>query len=234
VKRLITPDRRIAFKERGAKIAAMNQQARDHNRELAAVGWDASPVSTARLCAEIWAQVKNEDWSLVSFDRHLSTWPTKLWNFDKHYQFIGAQGGSGVGYGLPAAVGAALANRKHGRLSINIQQDGDLNYAPAVLWTAAHHKIPMLNIMHNNRAYHEERMYIELLGAKFDRGLDRSDIGTALTGPNIDYAPIARGYGLYAEGPISNPNELGPAIKRGIERVKAGEPVLIDVLTQPR
>ena len=77
-------------------------------------------------------------------------------------------------------------------------------------------------------------MYIELFGAKFDRGLENSDIGTAISGPNIDYAKIAAGYGLYAEGPIQDPSQLGPAIKRGIERVKAGEPALIDVVMQPR
>ena len=42
------------------------------------------------------------------------------------------------------------------------------------------------------------------------------------------------GLRLYAEGPISDPNDLAPALKRGIERVKKGEPVLIDVVTQPR
>jgi acetolactate synthase I/II/III large subunit len=234
VKRLLTADRRRAIQERGAKIASANEQARVHNREMATVGWDASPISTARLCAEVWGAIKNEDWSLVSFDRHLSSWPTRLWKFDKHYQFIGPQGAGGVGYGAPAAVGAALANKKHGRLSVNIQQDGDLNYVPAVLWTAAHHQIPMLNIMFNNRAYHEERMYIQLLAAKFDRGIDRSDIGTALNSPDIDYASIAKGYGLYSEGPIADPAELGPAIKRGVDRVKRGEPALLDVITQPR
>jgi thiamine pyrophosphate-dependent acetolactate synthase large subunit-like protein len=233
VKKLITPDRRRAL-QRGAKIASENQAGRARNRELAAVAWDASPITTARLSAEIWAQVKNEDWSLVSNDRFISSWPTRLWNFSKPYQYIGAQGGSGIGYQAPAAVGAALANKKHGRLTVNIQCDGDLNYAPGVLWTAAHHQIPMLNVMHNNRAYHEERMYLALLSAKYDRDLGRSDIGTALSGPNIDYASIAKGYGLYAEGPITDPKDLGPALKRAIARVKAGEPALLDVVTQPR
>ena len=77
-------------------------------------------------------------------------------------------------------------------------------------------------------------MYITLLGAKYDRSPETSDIGTALKGPNIDYASIAKGFGLYSEGPIEKPDELGPAIRRGIERVKKGEPALIDVVTQPR
>jgi acetolactate synthase-1/2/3 large subunit len=234
VKRILTPDRKRALAERGAKTAKANQAARDRNRELAAVAWDASPISTARLSAELWAQVKNEDWSLVSTDRMVSAWPTRLWNFTKHYQYIGANGAAGIGYGAPAAVGAALANRKHGRLSVCIQCDGDLNYAPGVLWTAAHHEIPLLYVMHNNKAYHEERMYITALGARFNRGVDRSDIGTAMIDPDIDYASIAKGYGLYAEGPIADPAALGPAIGRALERVKAGEPALLDVRTQPR
>ena len=85
----------------------------------------------------------------------------RLWDFTKHYQHLGVSGGSGIGYGAPAAIGGALANRKYGRLSVNIQNDGDLMYAPGVLWTAAHHKIPVLTIMNNNRAYHEEMMHIQ-------------------------------------------------------------------------
>jgi len=233
-KKLITPDRRQAIQERATKIAEANQRDHERDREMAAGAWDASPISTARLSAELWAQIKNEDWSLVSNDRFISSWPTRMWNFSKHYQYIGAQGGAGIGYQAPASVGAALANRKHGRLSVSIQCDGDLNYAPAVLWTAAHHGIPMLSIMHNNRSYHEERMFLTLLAAKYDRDPGTSDIGTALNGPNIDYASIAKGYGLYAEGPISNPQDLGPALKRALERVKKGEPALLDVVTQPR
>jgi acetolactate synthase I/II/III large subunit len=234
VKRLINADRKRAFAERGAKIAEANQRTRERNRELAAVGWDASPITCARLAAELWAQVKSEDWSLVSNDRYPSYWCTRLWDFKKPYQYIGAQGAAGIGYGAPAAVGAALANRKHGRLSVNIQPDGDLNYAPAVLWTAAHHRIPLLTLMHNNRAYHQERMYLQMQGNKYNRGIDKADVGTALIDPDIDYASVAKGYGVYSEGPIRDPKDLGPAIRRGIERVKKGEPVLLDVVTQPR
>jgi acetolactate synthase-1/2/3 large subunit len=234
VKRILTPDRKRAIAERGVKTVKAIQEARLQNRAVASVGWDASPISTARLSAELWAQIKNEDWALVSTDRMVSAWPTRLWNFTKHYQHIGAQGAAGVGYGAPASVGAALAHRKHGRLAISIQCDGDLNYAPGVLWTAAHHRIPLLFVMHNNKAYHEERMYITALGARFNRGMDNIDIGTALINPDIDYASIAKGYGLYAEGPISDPGALAPAIKRAIARVKAGEPALLDVRTQPR
>jgi len=234
VKRQITPDRKRAFEQRGEKVAEANQKLHQRNLEMAGVGWDASPISTARMSAELWAQVKNEDWSLVSVDRYPSYWSTRLWDFKKHYHYIGAQGAAGIGYNAPAAVGAALANRKHGRLTVSIQPDGDLNYAPGVLWTAVHHRIPLLSIMHNNRGYHQERMYVQMVANKRDRGIDRSHIGTSFEDPFINYAKMAETYGMYSEGPISDPKDLGPAIRRGIARVKAGEPALIDVVTQPR
>ncbi|MGA2714363.1 MAG: thiamine pyrophosphate-dependent enzyme [Bryobacteraceae bacterium] len=235
VKRLLTDDRKRFFKERGVKLAEAGQRVRDRNRQNATLGWNSSPISTARLSAEIWGQIRNEDWSLVSnVNLFLSAWPTRLWDFDKHYQYIGAQGAAGIGYGAPAAVGAALANKKHGRLSVNIQCDGDLNYAPGVLWTAAHHRIPLLTIMHNNRGYHQELMQVQTMANRANRGIDRAQIGTTITDPNIDYAKMAQTYGMYGAGPISDPQDLAPALKRAIEIVKRGEPALIDVVTQPR
>jgi len=223
-----------ALQQRGAKIAAAHREARMQAMETAAFGWDSSPVSLARLSAELWDQIKTEDWSLVSWQGFVSGWPGRLWDFDKHYRYIGGQGAGAMGYGAPAAVGAALANRKHGRLSINIQTDGDLNYAPGVLWTACHHKIPLLTVMHNNRAYHQEVMFVQQMASERNRGADRAHIGTTLREPNIDYAKMAQAYGMYGEGPIENPKDLAPAIKRALDRVKRGEPALLDVITQPR
>jgi acetolactate synthase-1/2/3 large subunit len=234
-RRLITTDRKRAFSERGAKYAEAAKRTKEQAIEQAAFGWDSSPITTARVSAEIWNQIRNEDWSLLSdVNPFFSNWPTRLWDFEKHHNYIGGHGAYGVGYGAPAATGAALANRKYGRISVNIQCDGDLNYAPAVLWTAAHHHIPLLSIMHNNRAYHQELMYIEDMAARAQRGVDTAKVGTGLFDPNIDYAMLAKAYGVYSAGPIENANDLGPAIKKAIDVVKKGEPALIDVITQPR
>jgi acetolactate synthase-1/2/3 large subunit len=234
-KRLITADRKRAFADRGVKLAAAAKRTKEQALEQASYAWDSSPITTARVSAELWNQIKHEDWSLLSdVNPFFSNWPTRLWDFEKHHNYIGGHGAYGVGYGAPAAVGAALANRKYGRLSVNIQCDGDLNYAPGVLWTAAHHHIPLLSIMHNNRAYHQELMYVEDAAARANRGIDKALIGTGITDPNIDYATMAKAYGMYGAGPISNPNDLGPAIRKAIEVVKKGEPALLDVITQPR
>jgi acetolactate synthase-1/2/3 large subunit len=235
VKRLLTDDRRRAFAGRGTALAAARQKSLERARTDATYAWDATPISTARLSAEIWGQIKDKDWSLLSDTTPwISNWPLRLWSFDKHYQFIGGAGGYGVGYGAPAAVGAALANRKYGRISVNIQCDGDLMYAPGVLWTAAHHHIPILNVMHNNRGYHQELMHVQRMANRHNRGITRANIGTTLESPNIDYAKLAQSMGVYAEGPISDPKDLGPALQRAIDVVQKGEPALVDVLTQPR
>lgn len=234
VRRRLDASRKNAFADRAAKLAAAHDESLEQARDAAAFAWDASPISTARLAAELWAQIKSEDWSLVSSATFVSRWPLRLWAFEKHYQYIGAQGGYGIGYNAPASVGAALANRKYGRLSVNIQCDGDLMYAPGVLWTAAHHNIPLLTVMHNNRAYHQEVMQVQIMANRHSRGLDRAGIGTTICDPNIDFAKLAESMGVHAEGPISDPKELGPAITRAIQVVKRGEPVLLDVLTQPR
>ncbi|HEV2521717.1 MAG TPA: thiamine pyrophosphate-dependent enzyme [Candidatus Acidoferrales bacterium] len=235
VKRLLNDDRKRTFADRGKKLAAQHEDALRRARDEAAYGWDASPITTGRLCAEIWGAIRNEDWSLgCEVSPWVNRWPLRLWNFDKFYQYIGSSGGFGVGYGAPAALGAALANRKYGRLSVTIQNDGDLMYAPGVLWTSAHHRIPLLSVMHNNRAYHQEVMHVQRMANRHSRGVERASIGTTITDPNIDFATVAKGMGVYSEGPITDPKDLGPAIKRAVEVVKRGEPALVDAVTQPR
>src|SRR5688572_26407926 len=233
-RRATTTDRRTAFEARGKRLAQAHASALERARSEAAYAWDASPISTARMTMELWAQIKSEDWALVAESGIMSDWTSRLWSFEKHYQSLGGSGGAGVGYGAPAAVGAALANRKHGRLSVTIQGDGDFLYARGVWWTAAHHRIPLLAVMHNNRAYHQEVMHLQRMASRHNRGITRAHIGTTIDDPNVDFAKIAQGMGVHAQGPITNPNDLGPAIRRALDVVKRGEPSLIDVVTQPR
>ena len=132
-----------------------------------------------------------------------------------------SRGGAGVGYNAPASLGAALANKRQGRLTVTFNGDGDLMFVPSTLWTAAHHRIPLLYIVHNNRAYHQEYMYLQAMANRHGRGIRNTHIGTTITDPNIDYATVARGFGVYGEGPITDPNELAPALKRALAAVQA-------------
>jgi acetolactate synthase-1/2/3 large subunit len=229
VKRLVTPDRQRIFDERGKAFAAASARALEQARTNATYGWDASPISTARLSAELWNAIKDHDWANVG-----GVAGGALWNMEKHYQTIDQGGVSAEGGDLPTAVGAALAHRKHGRLAVSIQKDGDFMYAPGALWTAAHHRIPLLSVMHNNRSYHQEVMHIQRMANRHQRGITNASIGNSLADPNIDYAAMAKSMGVYGEGPITNPNDLGPALKRAVDVVLKGEPALVDVVTQPR
>jgi thiamine pyrophosphate-dependent acetolactate synthase large subunit-like protein len=233
VKAEITPTYRAAIEKRGQAAQTAYAQSKDRMRtDAAAAAWNASPVSSARLCAELWPLIRNEDWALVG--RALGGWPQRMWNFDKHYQHIGGSGGAGVGYNLPSAVGAALAHKEHGRFAVNIQPDGDCMYAPGAIWTSAHHKIPMLTVMNNNRAYHQEVMHLQRMAAWRQRRMDRWHIATTIRDPYVSFAKLADAMGVAGIGPIENPNDLGAALKRGVQIVKSGEPVIIDVVMQPR
>lgn len=227
-----------AIAKRGEANRKAKAEARDRTRQLAAIGWDAVPISTARMTAELWPYIKDLDWSMIGSERQMSSWPSRLWPMEKHYSHIGASGGYGVGYNSPAAVGAALANRDLGRFSVNFQPDGDFMYVPGVLWTAARHKIPMLTIMHNNRGYHQEVMHVQRMSNRRDRvaylGKDLGPLGTRIENPDVDYAKLAASMGWWSAGPITDPKDLGPTFKRAVEVVKSGQPALVDVVTQPR
>jgi thiamine pyrophosphate-dependent acetolactate synthase large subunit-like protein len=117
-----------------------------------------------------------------------------------------------------------------------MQNDGDMMYTPSALWTATHHAIPMMFVMRNNRAYHQELMHLQRMANRYQRGAtwERTHVGVAIDNPNIDFAMMARSMGLYGEGPITDPKDLGPALRRAAERVEKGEVALVDVVTQPR
>ena len=219
---------------RAAKYKGDWAKGRARLRDAATYAWDASPISTARMCMELYSAVKGMDWALVTQSQFQNSWPDKLWTFNKHYQHIGGSGGAGVGYSAPAALGAALAHKAEGRLPIAIVGDGELMCAPSTFWTAAHHKIPILMLVHNNRAYHQEVMHVQRMANRHGRGIDRINIGTTMDNPNIDYAQLAGSMGVFGIGPVSDPALLGPAIARALEVVKRGEPAVIDVVSQPR
>jgi acetolactate synthase I/II/III large subunit len=234
VQRQTSARRRAFFKARGARLAQDHQESLEQSRSAAAIGWDSQPITTARLCAELYEQIRNEDWALCNGTVFQNYWPQQLWSANHHYQYIGDAGAYGLGYLPGASVGAALAHRKHGRLAVAIGGDGDLLFSPAALWTAAHHKIPLLYVVHNNRAYHQEIMFVQSIAVKRQRGIDRAHIGNAITDPNVDFAKLAASLGIYGEGPISNPADLGPALQRAVAVVKQGHPALVDVIAQGR
>ena len=233
VKRAMTAQRRSQNAAREDEFRRSHQESRTQARKQAAYGWNSSPVSTTRLMVELGQQIKDRDWSLVG--PKLSGGARRFWTMNKHYQYIGGSGAGGLGYGAPASVGAALANREHGRLSVSVVADGDFMYSSGALWTATHHDIPLLMVINNNRAYHQEVMHVQRIAARRQRGVDGpAKIGNVFENPYIDYAALARSMGVSAEGPISDPTQLAGAFKRAVDVVEQGGCALVDVVCQPR
>lgn len=241
VRSSIGQDRKSHYEKRGAAMRKAWQELNERTKQAAAIGWDANPISVPRLCAELWSQIKGLDYSLVASRPGIGSWPNRLWTMDKHHQWLGGSGGGGIGYGLPASIGAAHANNKLGRFSVALQGDGDMMFAPGALWTAARHKIPLLSVLHNNKGYHQEVMHVQRMSNRRNRVANRGStiadlgpVGTRIENPDIKYAPLAESMGWWATPPISDPSELAPQLKKAIEVVKSGQPALVDVVSQPR
>lgn len=214
---------------RRERLAATHAALRRAARAAAERAWHESPISPARLAADVWEAIKTEDWVLVYGT--LDGWPRRLWDWDRPDRYLGYSGGAGLGYGPGASLGAALAHRRDGRLCVAFQPDGDLLYTPQALWTAAHHAIPLLMIVCNNRTYGNDEVHQAVIARARGRPVENRGIGIRLDDPPVDYAAMARSFGVHAEGPIEDPAQIGPALARAIERVKTARgPALIDVV----
>jgi len=215
--------RKIAIGRRHDELWAEWQKAAHEN-------WDASPITFSRLALEVWEAIKTEDWVLTA--NNLKQQVRKLWDFDRPYRHPGVELGTATQIGI--SLGVALAHKGTGRVVVDIQPDGDLMFDAGALWIAAKYEIPMLVIMHNNRAYYNDWEH-QIRMARL-RGTDekKAHIGMDLFGPAPDFAALARSMGCWGEGPIEKPADIAPALKRALAEVKKGRLALIDTITQHR
>lgn len=234
--KLITRATKEKYEKRFVTLQARHDSSRKKWLDKAKSMRSEKPIAAPHLAIALWEHIKDEDWVLVGTPQTMLTWTRRLWKGLTPSRWIGAHGGGGaIGYGVGHCFGAALAYGKLGRICIDLQPDGELLYTPSALWTLAHHPVPLLVIMFNNRSYYNTESHQERMALLRGRPLGNKGIGTRLENPTVDFAALARGFGLYAEGPIDNPESLGPALKRAVQYVKekrAG--ALIDVLTQSR
>ncbi|TMI04585.1 MAG: thiamine pyrophosphate-binding protein [Betaproteobacteria bacterium] len=215
---------------RSRQVAQMSAAARARWAKEAREDWDASPITLPRLASEVWDAIKGEDWVLTAGT--LEDWTRKIWDFDKPYRHPGRSLGTATQIGI--SLGVALAHRDAGRLVVDLQPDGDLMFDAGALWVAAKHRIPLLVVMYNNRAYYNDWEHQIRMARQRGTPLERAHIGMDLVDPAPDFAALAKSMGWYAEGPIDRPAEIPAALQRAIERVKAGQPALLDTITQKR
>lgn len=224
-------ERREARSQRGQHLGELHDRVHAEWQRIARSVWHDSPVSPARLAAEVWDAVKSYDWVLTPGTAN--EWAYRLWDFDKPYRHVGKTLGTGTQIAI--SIGTALAHRGTGRLVVDLQPDGDLLYNPEALWTAAYHKIPMLVVMFNNRAYYNDWEHQERMARVRGTPIENAYLGMQLDKPAPDFANIARSFGWHAEGPVETGELIGPAVQRAIEAVMVhGQPALVDVVCQPR
>ena len=214
---------------RAASLGRRHDELRARQEEDAHRGWDHTPIAVARMVADLWERVREEDWLLVT--RNTRSWPEGVWRFEGAGQYLGHSGGGGIGYGPGALLGGGLAAQDAGKLAVGIVGDGDLLAGPSALWTAAHHRLPLLVVVHDNRSfYNDEEHQAEVAGIR-GRPVGRAHVGTRMHEPDIDYAAMARAHGAWAEGPVESPDDLLGAFDKAVTQVRAGRVALVDVRT---
>jgi len=202
-------------------------------QQAARLAWTQRPIAVPTAVAEVWEVIKHENWVLVN--NAVGAWTRRLWDWEQPGCSLGSSGGAGLGYGMGAALGGALAHRHSGKVCVNLQADGDLLYTPSALWTAAHHHIPLLVVMFNNRSYYNSEEHALELARVRERPLANAGIGTRLDDPPVNFARLAQTFGLYGEGPIETPEAIRPALERALRVVKdEGRLALVDIVMQPR
>ena len=161
------------------------------------------------------------------------SWEDRWWTFRHPLDFLGSDGGGGIGGGPGISVGAALALKNSGRLPVAICGDGDYLMGVTALWTAVHYKIPLLFVIANNRSFYNDELHQERMARMRHRPVENKWIGQRMADPEIDLAAMGRAQGAVGFGPITKQADLGPALEQAIAAVDAGGVAVVDVRVEP-
>ena len=225
------PDRRAQREQRKTELGQVHDATWAGWRAHAETVWDQSPVSTPRLAAEVWEVVKDYDWVLTAGTIGPGEWALKTWDFDEPYRHPGKSLGTATQISI--SLGVALAHKGSGRLVVDMQPDGDLMFDTGALWIAAYYELPLLVVMFNNRAYYNDWEHQERMARARDTDLDLAYLGMEIDNPAPDFANVARSFGWYGEGPITDPDQIQDAVRRAAAYVtESGKPALVDVVCQ--
>ncbi|UUX95450.1 thiamine pyrophosphate-binding protein [Aquabacterium sp. J223] len=160
-------------------------------------------------------------------------WHGSYRHFRDPLDYLGLEGGGGVGAGPGLTIGAALALRDSGRLPVAIMGDGDFLMGVTALWTACHYGIPCLMLVANNRSFFNDEMHQERVAKERGRPVENKWIGQRIDEPDIDLAAMARAQGAHGIGPVTDVAQLRQAVAEGLQAVRDGRVVVVDVRVQP-
>jgi thiamine pyrophosphate-dependent acetolactate synthase large subunit-like protein len=161
------------------------------------------------------------------------SWAGSLWPIRDPLDFLGADGGGGVGGGPGQSIGAALALRGSGRLPISVCGDGDFLMGVTAIWTAVHYQIPILFVIVNNHSYYNDELHQEHLAVERGRPPENKWIGQQMLAPELDLPTLARGQGALGFGQITELRELSKVLVEAIAAVEAGKVAVVDVRVEP-
>jgi len=165
---------------------------------------------------------------------HVSlSWHGAWWHFRGPLDYLGSDGGGGVGGGPGITVGAALALKGSGRLPIGVCGDGDFLMGCTALWTAVHYRIPLLIVVANNRSFYNDEVHQERVAVMRNRPVENKWIGQRMGDPEIDLAQMARAQGAQGFGPVTSVDDLPAIFAKAIAAVEAGGVAVVDVRVKP-
>ena len=160
-------------------------------------------------------------------------WASDLYDFYEPLDYLGYDGGGGLGSGPGMAIGAGLALRGTGRIPITLIGDGDFMQGATSLWTAAHYRIPALIVVINNRSNFNDEIHQAVVAKDRGRNVDNKWIGMRIDDPPLDLSAIAKGQGVEASGPVTRANQVAEGLERAINVVESGAPYLMDLHVVP-
>jgi thiamine pyrophosphate-dependent acetolactate synthase large subunit-like protein len=169
----------------------------------------------------------------VTFACLARAWPVDLWPHRHPLDYLGKDGGGGVGSGPGITIGAALALKDSGRLTVGVLGDGDTLMSINALWTAARYRVPALFVVANNRSYYNDELHQEGVARHRGRSPANRWIGQRIDHPAPDLAKLAEAQGVTGIGPLKDPAQLKDAMRRAVDCVRKGAPCLLDVHIDP-
>jgi len=147
--------------------------------------------------------------------------------------YLGMDGGAGIGSGPGMAVGAALALDGSGRLPVAVLGDGDFLMGGTAVWTAAHYRLPLLIVVANNSSFHNDVVHAERMASQRQRPAGNTWIGQAISDPDPDLPAFARSLGLHAAGQVRDRFALPAALAAAVAAARSGQCALVDVRIRP-
>ncbi|MGW1199774.1 thiamine pyrophosphate-binding protein [Streptomyces sp. NPDC002536] len=210
----------------GARAAADDRWA-DHLRRAQ----DDEVIDVACAVDEIHKAVRDEPWILANTGSlTIDGWVKKLWPLERPQSYLGLNGGGGLGYGLGASIGAALAHKDSGHLCIDLQADGDLLYTPSALWTLAAYDVPLLVVVMNNRLYLNSTQHAARIAENRDRDTGKAHIATSFHDSPVDFVTLAQSFGVHALPRVATLADVAPTVASAVDHITTHrKPAVVEI-----